>query len=595
MGRPGLLDRSSARPPLSYRAPVQRVRRNLRRARGGGNGTPEAPKRPASKKSTGSVWKKYHYKMNDDVLSTLDKLVLQFVFKLEQESYRKEHVRQQIQIHTGNVVGKKGKVCWLQEEINKNDEVIVGLQRNNSSKENCNVWKPTYMILNKHEDYLQRELQNGMDATEKDKKMYQDYMNQYEETFKQHQAKYLGMPVVQKNMEFKEIQNRVLKLSELVKQKESEIMDLQEPGPFQSLSYWASQIASLRQNTKETLQHAAVLRQQSLELEKTAEELEKKMNSFRQKLERITEDQNHSEVGQEKSEKNHETRKEFDPSLLKMGVQPHLLNEECQKYKPLHFPIISQKSIWSIPTLKPLHQQPETDVQEKENSARLSAVTSIYFSHVENETQKCNDTTETYNAKAAQVTSMTSLQKETQFSAMFHVVDGQTECSIKSVGHNSASGDEHAENFPRTPELNLSVKTPESNEAPFELLQTENEGSRSKSPGFCFLSSFNAKSPGFNFFESSAFGAEQSPDHQIGKNYSAGNLNPVSPHESIGDLFGKMESEDSFAFSFPSCSSVQIFQDGKDNFSFPFAFGSQPASQKGFQSSSQSKKAFSLF
>ncbi|XP_060118203.1 protein SIX6OS1 isoform X2 [Heteronotia binoei] len=571
--------------------------------------------------------------MNDDILSSLDNLLLQFVFLVEQASYSKEHVRQQIQIHNANIIVKKGKICWLKEEINKNEEVIVGLQRNNSSKENCNVWKPTYMILNKHEEYLQKELQDCMKTTRNDKNMYQDYMNQYEETFKQHQAKYLESTFVQKQIEFEEIQNRVLKQSELVKQKELEIMDFQEPGPFQSLLYWASQIASLRQNTKETLQHANILRQQSLELDKTAEELEKKMHSIRQQLERVTEDQNRSRVGEERSEENHEMRKEFVKSWFKVDGQPHLLNEDHQKYKPLHFPSISQKFVRSIPTLKPLFQPAETGVQENEDSVRHPAVTSIYFNHGENETQKCNDTAGTYNAKPAQVTSTTSLQRETPFRLLAYQKqtnskqwlemeatetaekemdiigreegsepkdntyvsqNGERECGSKSAGPNFASGEEPAESFPRTPEHSISAKTPESNGTPFELLQTENEGSTSKSPSFSFLTGFNAKSPAFNFFDSSAFGVEQSPD-QTGKNSSTGSLNPVSPQEPIGDLFGKMDNEDSFAFSFPSCSSVQTFQDGKDVFSFPFSFGSQSASQKGFQTSSQSRKAFSLF
>ncbi|XP_077180056.1 protein SIX6OS1 isoform X2 [Paroedura picta] len=489
------------------------------------------------------------------------------------------------------------------------------------------------MILNKHEEYLQKELQDCMTTTQKDKNMYQDYTNQYEETFKQHQAKYLESTFVQKQMEFEEIKTRVLKQSELVKQKKCEIMDLQEPGPFQSLSYWACQIASLRHNTKETLQQANILRQQSLELDKTAVELEKKTQSFRQQLESVTEDQNHSEAGEEKSEENHETNA-FVKSWFKKDGQLQVLNEEHQKYKPLYFPSISQKFVRSMPTLKPLFQQSETGTQEKEDSVRHAAVTSIYFSHVENETQKCNDTAGTYSAKAAQVTSTTSLQRETPFRLLayqkqtnskqileteatetvaekeldvigreegnelkdstYASQDEQIDSSVRKAGHNSASREEHTESFPRTPEPNISVKTPESNGAPFELLQTENEGSASKSPAFSFLTSFNAKSPAFNFFDSSAFGVEQSPD-QTGKNYSAGNLNPVSPHEPIGDLFGKMESEDSFAFSFPSCSSVQGFQDGKDDFNFPFTFGSQTASKKGFQSASQSRKTFSFF
>ncbi|KAJ6658034.1 hypothetical protein lerEdw1_001693 [Lerista edwardsae] len=213
--------------------------------------------------------------MNDSVVfSNLDKLLLQFVFQLEQASYAKEHVRQQIQIYAANIVQRKSEICHLKEDINKDDEVIVSLHKcSTSSKENCNVWKRAYVILNKHEEYLENELQTCQETTEKDNKMYKDYMNQYEETFKQHQAKYsetaAAQEYYQEKKEFDEIQNKVLKLSELLTQKEAEVMDLRES-------------ASLRQNTKETLMNAAVLRQQSLELDKTAEEIEKKMNDFKQ-------------------------------------------------------------------------------------------------------------------------------------------------------------------------------------------------------------------------------------------------------------------------------------------------------------------------
>lgn len=62
-------------------------------------------------------------------------------------------------------------------------------------------------------------------------KMYKDYMNQYEETFRQHQAKYsetaAAQEYFQEKKEFDEIQNKVLKLSQLLTQKEAEVMDLQ--------------------------------------------------------------------------------------------------------------------------------------------------------------------------------------------------------------------------------------------------------------------------------------------------------------------------------------------------------------------------------
>ncbi|XP_062971906.1 protein SIX6OS1 [Elgaria multicarinata webbii] len=585
--------------------------------------------------------------MNDIIFNNLDRLLLQLVFQLEQASYAKEHVKQQIQIYAANIVGEKIEICQLQEDINKNDEVIISLRkRNNNSKENCNEWKPTFFILNKHEEYLKEELQKLQETTEKDKKMYQEYMNQYQETFNQHQAKYLETAIVQEyyqeKKEFEEIQNRILKQSELLKQKEAEVMDLQEPGPFLSLLSWASQIACLRQNTKETLTHSVLLRQQSLELNKTAEELEKKMNYFKQQRENIAEDQNdpedqnHHGVIEGGITKNIETRKTFDESLFK--ETRHLLNEKHQTYKLLHLPNISQKLVQSVPTLKPLfqHTQHTESVEEKEEPAPHSAMTSMYFSQVENENQNCNDTTGSDIAKTAQISSKTSLpsqvkpfrllgyqtqtsskqrfeteareiaekkadytgrtEEETSKDSAYISQDGQAERYIKSTGHHSVAREEGAENFRRTPEPNIFPKTPDSSEAktPFELLHTENEGSMSKSPAFSFLTGFTTKSPGFNFFDSSAFGAEISLD-ESGDSSSTGNLNPISPGK-IGDLFGKMDSEDSFAFSFPSCSPAQAFQDGKDDFRFPFAFGSsQPASLKSFQASSQSRKPFSLF
>ncbi|KYO18462.1 hypothetical protein Y1Q_0014743 [Alligator mississippiensis] len=53
------------------------------------------------------------------------------------------------------------------------------------------------------------------------------------------------------------------------------------------------------------------------------------------------------------------------------------------------------------------------------------------------------------------------------------------------------------------------------------------------------------KSPGFNLFDPSVFGAENSSD-QMDESYSAGNVNPVSPHKDIGSLFGKSERYSTF-------------------------------------------------
>ncbi|KAJ7345293.1 hypothetical protein JRQ81_001243 [Phrynocephalus forsythii] len=580
--------------------------------------------------------------MNDIVLNNLDKLLVELVFQTEQASYEKEHEKQQIKLYTANILEKKGEICRLQEEIHKNDEVIASLQiRNDNSKENCNAWKPAYMILNKHEEYLQKKLQDYQETTEKDKKTYQDYMNQYRATLKQHEGKYsetaIAQEYIREKKEYEEIQNRVLKMSELFKQKESKLRELQEPGPFLSLSSWALHIATLRKNTKETLMHAVDLKQQSLELEKTVEGLEQKRNNFKQQLEKIVkdqsypEDQNHHEVSSGESASNLETRREFDESLFE--DTHHLINEKQQKSILLHHPSPSQKEVHRIPTVKPMfqHAGAAKSVEEKENLVEHSTMTSVYFSHAESENQKYNDTGGTNIAEAAQISPVTSLQSQTPFRLLAYrkqpkskqwieteapetangadnggreggneakdsshtSEDGQKECYINPPECHSTAREESDEHFTRTPEPNVLSKTPDSSgrKTPFDLHQSDNEGSTSKSPAFSF-NCFTSKSPVFNFFDFSEFGAENSPN-QLGESSSAGCLNPISPRKDIGDLFGKMDTEDSFAFSFPTCSSAQAFQDGKDDFSFPFAFGSsQSASLK---DSSQSRKPFSLF
>ncbi|NXC49743.1 S6OS1 protein, partial [Penelope pileata] len=125
------------------------------------------------------------------------------------------------------------------------------------------------------------------------------------------------------------------------------------------------------------------------------------------------------------------------------------------------------------------------------------------------------------------------------------------------------------------------------------------EEGRSKSPAFFSLLGISQKSPGFNLFDSSAFGAENSFD-ETDEGYSVGNMNPMSPYKDFGSLFGKSESEDAFAFPFSSESTSHAFGDGKDDFSFPFAFGqdqrsSQSPSVKGFHSSLKNTKPSTFF
>ncbi|NXP30948.1 S6OS1 protein, partial [Leiothrix lutea] len=120
------------------------------------------------------------------------------------------------------------------------------------------------------------------------------------------------------------------------------------------------------------------------------------------------------------------------------------------------------------------------------------------------------------------------------------------------------------------------------------------EEGTSKSPAFFSIMNFSQKSPGFNLFDSSLFGAQNSSD-ETEDNYPVGNLNSLSLHKDIGSFFEKSDNEDAFVFPFHSESNSHAFGDGKDDVGFSFAFGqdqrsSQFPSMEGFHSSIQNTK-----
>ncbi|KAM6335811.1 protein SIX6OS1 [Podargus strigoides] len=586
--------------------------------------------------------------MSDRLLSNLDKLLLEFVFQLEQTSYAKEHVNQQINLYTVKITEKKNEIARLQENINNSNDAIADLRKQNeSSKESCNAWKPTYAILSKHEEYLKNELGALQEAVENERKMYQDYITQYKEILKQHREKYaesaLAKEYYKKKKELEEIQNRLLKQAEKYKLKEDACLDILEALPFKSLNEWALQIASSKQKTQEMIKLAAVATKESIELQKEAEELEIKINYLKKTFEETAE-QNNSKVIEGKNQKSLEKPKEFKERVFEESKHPSLLNEKHQLYKPLHVPCIPQKLVQSVQSVRFSVQQTETGREEKEKPMELSVATSSSSSIAENSSQMV-DTAGTSNPQIAQVPSIASLQNQMQFrvvippkqmtsSQQFEsenavIANQEAKCSdkeaedepkdssyisqdihtcFKSNEDNSDAAEESVEHFLRAPETPEFVGTPDSKGKKPQFSKTPQfdfihnlgcEEGTSKSPAFFSLMNFSQKSPGFNLFDSSVFGAENSSD-ETEEGYSVGNLNPLSPHKDIGSLFGKSESEDAFAFPFPSESTSHAFGDGKDDFSFPFAFGqdqrsSESPSVKGFHSSLQNTKPFTFF
>ncbi|KAM9380998.1 protein SIX6OS1 [Phaethornis superciliosus] len=590
--------------------------------------------------------------MSDRLLSNLDKLLLEFVFQLEQTSYAKEQVKQQINLYTVQITEKKNEIARLQENINNSNDAIADLKKQNeSSKESCNVWKPTYAILSKHEEYLKNELETLQEAIENERKMYQDYITQYKEILKQHREKYaesaLAKEYYKKKKELEEIQDRVLKQSEKYKWKEDSCFDNLESFPFKSLNDWAVHIASSRQKTQEMLKLATVAAQESKELQKEAEELEMKINYFKKAFEETTEDQNNSKVIEGKDQKSLEKPKEFKERVFEESEHPPLLNEKQQLYKPLHVPRVPRKLVQSVQSITFPVQRTETGREENEKPMELSVATSSSSSLAENSSQMAIDTEGTNNPQIAQVPSIATLQTQMQFRLVIppkqmtssrqfpsnsenaEIANQQDKCGdkeaqdqpknssyisqethtcFKSNEDNPDTEEESAEHFlraPETPEFggrldSKEKKTQLSKTPPFDFIQSLGcEEGTSKSPAFLSLMNFSQKSPGFSLFDSAVFGAENSSD-ETEENFSVGNLNPLSPQKDIGSLFGKSEGEDAFAFPFPSESTSHAFGDGKDDFSFPFAFGqdqrsSQSPSVKGFHSSLQNAKPFTFF
>ncbi|XP_027558180.1 protein SIX6OS1 [Neopelma chrysocephalum] len=581
--------------------------------------------------------------MSDKLLTNLDKLLVELAFQVEQTSFAKERVNQQINSHTAEIAEKRNKIAKLEENIKKGNEEIADLKKQNeSNKKNCNVWKPTYKILGKHEEYVKNELEALEEATENERKMYEDCIIQYKEVLEEHHKKYAETALAQrhykKKEEVEEIHKRVLKHWKKHKRKEDACLDL-EAVPFKSVNDWTVHIASSKQKTQEMLHLATVAAQEFVKLKKEAEELEMKIGSLKKRLEAATEDQDNSEMIEGKNQKSLEKPEEFKERMFEEPEHSPLPKEKHERCKPLPVLHIPQKLVQSVHSMRFSNQQPETGREEKEKPMELPVATSSSSNLAENLSEMVIDTAGTNNPQIAQVPLIASIQTPVKFRVTNpprQLTSSQQQFESKNAvkaNQEAKRGDKEAEEpkesshipqdvhtsfnpnednpdiveesaepflrAPKTPDLK-GKKMQFSETPPFDFIQNLGcEEGTSKSPAFFSLMNFSQKSPGFNFFGSSVFGAQNSSD-EAEENFSVGNLNTQSPHKDIGSLFGKPESEDAFAFPFASESTSHAFGDGKDDFSFPFAFGqdqrsSQSPSMKGFHSSLQNTKQFTLF
>nr|XP_044629625.1 protein SIX6OS1 isoform X1 [Equus asinus] len=559
-------------------------------------------------------------KMDDNLFVSLDRLLLEFVFQYEQDISTKEDMIQRINKCVEDIKENKATICKIHETINTTDEEIGHYCKHSKEiKDNCSNWKPTCDVFHKHEDYMQDQFTIYQETVEKDKKMYHGYICQYKDVLKQYQLKYSETPFsreyYEKKREHEEIQNRVLACTEQLKMNETIFMEFLVPAPFPSRTKWTLHIVNLRYKTQDVLKLANNFSKSSSELKKEVDEMEIEINYLNQQIARLYETKNLSETLEEKN-KNIEKKKELKERIFEKDEQHILILNKAPQKSQLFLPYESQKLVRPI---KMHSSEPKVIDKKEESSVKQSKLANIDFRQKENDTQVFNDSTVNNHSKCSHVAAIKSSQNFMQFRLLtpqkqsncnqwFEKGDTDAECGDKGtvrqlreskctsqvlyeehfgkpIEDNSDEVEERAENFPRTPEIPLFLRTPEAVKTPesleklvfpktptFEINRnTVPDGQTQKeSPGFSFIMSYTSRSPGLNLFDSSIFDSEISSDQF--NEHSAGNLNPLSSQQEIGNLFGKPEGEDGFTFSFPSDSSTHTFGAGKDDFSFPFSF-----------------------
>uniref|UniRef100_A0A8C7EM29 Chromosome 14 open reading frame 39 n=1 Tax=Neovison vison TaxID=452646 RepID=A0A8C7EM29_NEOVI len=585
--------------------------------------------------------------MNDSLFVSLDRLLLEFVFQYEQDISTKEDMLQRINKCLEDIKENKATICKIHETINTTDEEIGHYCKHSKEiKDNCSNWKPTCDVFHKHEDYMQDQFTICQETIEKDKKMYHGYICQYKDVLKQYQLKYSETPLSQeyykKKREHEEIQNRVLACTEQLKINETIFMEFLVPAPFPSLTKWTLH-ANMRFKTQDILKHASDYSKSSSELKKEVDEVEIEINYLNQQIARLHETKNLGETLEEKN-KNIEKIKELKEKIFEKDEQPALILNKTPQNSQLFLPYESQKLV----RLMKMHSsEPRVIDKKEESSVKQAKLANIDFRQKENNVQVLNDFTLNDHSKCSNSVAIKNSQnmmhfrlltpqKQSNCSQWFEKGDTDAESEDKGtvrqlreskctsqvicaehfekpIENNSDEVEERAENFLQTSEIPLFLKTPEAVKTPepleklfpktpsFEINRNRNimPGSQTQkeSPGFSFLINYTSRSPGLNLFDSTIFDSETSSD-QFNEHYSAGNLNPLSSQQEIGNLFGKPEGEDAFTFSFSSDSSTHTFGTGKDDFSFPFSFeqdqNSTP-SVKGFSSSSQSTTQFTFF
>ncbi|XP_078263321.1 uncharacterized protein LOC144597671 [Rhinoraja longicauda] len=230
---------------------------------------------------------------NTNKLTNLDKILLKLVFQVDQGSQRQKGIKEQIQIHSENILKKREHIDDLRVKSSQLDDEINRMQKiSTHTVENFKVWKPTRLFLTQHEENFEKQLVEQHACTVRDnykesadkrlqglqqgimkdreyilkRQLYQDYIKQYRDILQQHQSQYSEFPhakvFLKKKVELEEIRCRVLDCSEQMKQKTEFLAELLEPPSFGSLHEWTLEIARLKIDTNNMLGQIDTLRKE---------------------------------------------------------------------------------------------------------------------------------------------------------------------------------------------------------------------------------------------------------------------------------------------------------------------------------------------
>nr|DBA14391.1 TPA: hypothetical protein GDO54_005370 [Pyxicephalus adspersus] len=572
-------------------------------------------------------------KMNEMDLSTFDKLLLETVFQSEQESQNLKITKELIKCCTEKSLQEKQQIIELQKDICLCDETILELQKYNTENSESVRCLSFCNVLNREEAFLQSQLESAKSETENDKEKYQDSVSRYKEVLKQYQEQYMESTLAKNYHSIKQdldsIQNVILKLDEQWITKEKSVVNALEPVPFESYNKWGLKLANLKKNTNETLEHTAEMSQSTLELTAKVKELEQKLEYINEHIENIARQENNPEakIPDQTAKPQHISSGEVFCLQSSPGVCSDNLRVFPVKIFSEGRTDLTQSNEKHLQLLHlpdfPRHGQPSTEIQlatqpnesaggvEKESSNILSQDESMEDNNQEpiinDENEKSKfpagrlhhrplrlilpqkqipqkiGIRETENRKE-QMATITEASKDSGYCsqvpsfAVPEIPSPATAASVKKVHFNNGK---KRQNF---------IK---SSKESFTGSMEQNE----QSPYFNLFKTSTPKTPNFGTFESpSPFKSIKFPDQ--GGSYSSVDMSTSSPVKDFESIFGGMEGEDNFAFSFTS-KPLQTSDEDRDNFGFKLPFGQDMRPSKDFSmkesGESQSKMKFTFF